>query len=212
MGVIGVGDRVLFQGDSITDAGRREAGGDGLGNGYVAMVAGILQVKRPELKLEVLNRGIGGNRTTELLERWQTDMADLRPTVLSLKIGVNDVWRIRKESNGQKYIPLDVFEANYRKLLDQATAAGVRQLILMSPTTIENEKDAELSQLLDERMVCVKNLAGEYGAIYVPTREAQKRAIADRPEIHWTYDGCHPTAAGHALLAATWLEAVGLFC
>jgi len=210
MSIIQKNDLILFQGDSITDVGRRDAGSDGLGSGYVAMVAGALQARHSQLHLRVLNRGIGGDRTEELLQRWDVDMADLKPQVLSIKIGVNDVWRIRGEWNGQKYITLPQFEHNYRKLLEGARAAKVRQLVLMSPTTIANETDPELSKLLDERMECVVKLAKEFGAAYVPTRETQKDALRTQPHIQWTRDGCHPSVAGHALLAATWLKAVGL--
>lgn len=210
MDIIRTGDVILFQGDSITDAGRRDAKSDGLGGGYVAMIAGTLQANHAQRKLRVLNRGVGGDRTEELLGRWQVDMANLKPQVLSIKIGVNDVWRLRGEWNGQKYIPLPQFEANYRKLLEGAQAAGVRQFVLMSPTTIGNEADPEFSHLLDERMECVKSLAKDFRAVYVPTRETQKAALRAQPQIKWTNDGCHPSIAGHALLAATWLKAVGL--
>lgn len=202
-------DLVLFQGDSITDTGRGDSP-DGLGGGYVAMVAGSLRARHAQLALKVVNRGIGGDRTTELLTRWQADALDLKPQVLSIKIGVNDVWRLRGEWNGQSYIPLDQYRQNYLRLLDQAKAAGIRQLVLMSPTTIADETDAEISGLLDERAACVADLARQYDAVYVPTREVQKEALRTAPDVKWTSDGCHPSIAGHALIAATWLKAVGL--
>jgi lysophospholipase L1-like esterase len=80
----------------------------------------------------------------------------------------------------------------------------------MSPTTIENEKDAQFSGLLDERAAIVKATAKEYKAIYVPTREDQKRLIRDYPAVAWTADGCHPTTTGHAAIARCWLKATGL--
>jgi lysophospholipase L1-like esterase len=202
-------DSILFQGDSITDAGRQESP-DGLGGGYVAMIAGILEARHADLGLKVTNRGLGGDRTTELLTRWRRDTLDLKPQVLSIKIGVNDVWRLRGAWNGQMYVPPDQYRQNYRTLLDQACAAGIRQLVLMSPTTIFDETDAEVSALLDERAACVAELAREYGAVYVPTRETQKEALRSSSEVKWTSDGCHPTTAGHALLGASWLKAVGL--
>lgn len=202
-------DRILFQGDSITDAGRCTTP-DNLGAGYVALLRGFFQVRHPNLHLEVMNYGVGGNRTTELLERWKVDCEDLKPQVLSLMIGVNDVWRLRGMWNGQVYVTLDEYKKQYRMLLDRALSAGVRQLILMSPTTIAEDNDLELARLLDERTECVKKFASEYGAIYVPTREKQQVAMREAPETRWTADGCHPTAAGHALIAATWLEAVSL--
>jgi acyl-CoA thioesterase I len=202
-------DLVLFQGDSITDAGRGSTP-DGLGAGYVAMVAGSLRARHAHLNLKVVNRGVGGDRSTELLARWQPDALDLKPQVLSIKIGVNDIWRLRGEWNGQTYVPLDQYRQNCQRLLEQARAAGVRQLVLMSPTTIFDDTDTEISRLLDERSACVADLAGQYDAVYVPTREVQKEAMRTVPDVKWTSDGCHPSVAGHALLAATWLKAVGL--
>jgi hypothetical protein len=80
----------------------------------------------------------------------------------------------------------------------------------MSPTTITEDSDAEFARLLDERAAVVKSLARKYKALYVPTRETQKQALRTARDTRWTSDGCHPTIAGHALLAATWLKTVGL--
>ena len=202
------GDRVLFQGDSITDAGRGTP--PGLGSGYVAIIAGLLRGLRPELNLEIINRGIGGDRTAELLARWPEDCLDLKPDVLSIKIGVNDVWRLQGEWNGQKHIPLAEFRSNCITLLDQAQATRLRQLVLISPTTITHENISPLNDLLGEYDAAVRELARQYDAVYVPAREALLAARAEKPDIAWTSDGCHPSTAGHALIATTWLKAVGI--
>jgi acyl-CoA thioesterase I len=202
-------DFLLFQGDSITDTGRRESS-DGLGAGYVPIIKGLLYSKPKGPRPRVENRGVGGDRTAELLVRWKEDCEDLRPTVLSLMIGVNDVWRIREVWNGQTYVEPGQYRENLNILLDHALGAGVRKLILMSPTTIANETDKEFSTLLDERTEIVKSIAREYSAIYVPTREDQKRLLRERPDTAWTIDGCHPTTTGHAAIARCWLKATGL--
>lgn len=202
-------DTILFQGDSITDVGRCSTP-DGLGTGYVSIVQGWLQARFPEAGYRIVNRGVGGDRTVELLARWKADCLDLAPQVLSISIGVNDVWRLRGEWNGQKFVTAAEFESNYRSLLDQARAIGVNRFVLMSPTTIAEENDSALVALLDERTEQVTSLAREYGAVYVPTREAMNRALREAPATRWTSDGCHPTTAGHALMAATWLAAVGV--
>jgi lysophospholipase L1-like esterase len=198
---------LLFQGDSITDAGRRDSP-DGLGSGYVSIIAGLLNARSSGPRPRVENRGIGGDRSAELLARWKEDCEDLKPDTLSIMVGVNDVWRIRGEWNGQAYVPLDQFMENYRKLLDRALASGVKRLILMSPTAIFDNQDAEVSRLLDEEAEAVRELSREYKARYVPAREDQKRLFRERPALKWTADGCHPTLAGHAAIAACWLRAV----
>ena len=203
------GDRILFQGDSITDCGRRESP-DGLGGGYVAMVQGILAARRPDLRVRILNRGISGDRTAELLTRWEEDCVQLKPDVLSIMIGVNDVWRKQGEWNGQKHIPLPQFRRNLVRLVEAAMSSGVRQLVLMSPTTIEKENNGPLNELLAEYDAFVRELAAAQQGIYVPARAAFLRAREQLPDVVWSADGCHPSIAGHALLAHEWLKAVGL--
>jgi lysophospholipase L1-like esterase len=199
-------DHILFQGDSITDAGRGAP--PGLGSGYVAMVRGLLRALRPELRVTITNRGVGGDRTAELLARWQRDCLDLKPDVLSIKIGVNDVWRLKGEWNGQRHIPLPEFRANYVRLLEQARSAGIQRLVLISPTTIDHENRSPCNDLLGEYAAATQALADQYGATYVPARDALLAARAAHPEVAWTTDGCHPTAAGHAVIAAAWVRAV----
>jgi acyl-CoA thioesterase-1 len=203
------GDLILFQGDSITDCGRCGSA-DGLGGGYVAMIRALITARQPRLDVRIANRGVGGDRTTELLARWQPDCVAVRPQVLSIKIGVNDVWRLRGIWNNQTFVPAADYRANYEQLIEKALGAGVRTLALVSPTTIAEENDGELARLLDERAAIVRELATRFGAVYVPAREAFLRALKERPEVRWTADGCHPTAAGHALIAGTWLQALGL--
>jgi lysophospholipase L1-like esterase len=208
MAIIRAGDRILFQGDSITDAGRRDPVLAPLGGGYVAMVAGMLAARRPELRATVINRGIGGDRSAELLARWQADCLDLKPQVLSIKVGVNDVWRKLGEWNGQKHIPLPEFQANLRRLCEQARGAGIRDLVLVSPTTIDQDNAAAINGLLGEYAGWLRGFAREQGAVYVDARTPLLAARAASPDIPWTSDGCHPTAAGHALIAAAWYDAV----
>ena len=202
------GDRILFQGDSITDANRLAS--PELGDGYVAMVAGVMQAMRPDLALRVLNRGVSGDRSAELLERWKRDCIDLKPDVVSIMVGVNDVWRLAGEWNGQTHISLPPFRMNYVRLLDQVSTAGVRQVFLVSPTTITHENASPLNDLLGEYDDAVRDLARQYGAVYVPAREALLAARTAQPEVAWTTDGCHPGTAGHALIAACWLRAAAV--
>ncbi len=91
-------DIILFQGDSITDVGRdrnnRNANDTGaLGHGYALLAASQLLNKYPAKKLKVYNTGISGNRVPDLQKRWQEDTLAIKPTILSILIGVNDFWR-----------------------------------------------------------------------------------------------------------------------
>lgn len=203
------GDKILFQGDSITDFGRGTP--PGLGTGYVALVRGMLTALRPDLDVEVVNCGVSGDRTAELVARWDADCIQIRPQILSIMIGVNDVWRKAGEWNGQKYIPLPEYRANYEKIIEQALAMdSLRKLFLMSPTSITFVNRSELNDLVGEYAETTKELAKKYGAIYVPSREAIMAARIALPEVEWTGDGCHPAPAGHAVLATTWLKVAGV--
>lgn len=203
------GERILFQGDSITDTSRRREWFFDLGQGYVAQVAGLLSMWYPEIKVEILNRGISGDRTSELLARWQSDCINLHPDWLSVYIGVNDVARKRTQLHGSKpFVAPEEYVSNYRMLLDQAQAAGVAHLVMVSPTLIDKYLPSDLNQLLAEYDATVQELAKEYGAIYVPARQSLLKAIDDHPEIDWLTDGCHPSAAGHAVIATAWIKAV----
>lgn len=205
------GDRILFQGDSITDCGRARdtrRGANLLGNGYVAMLGGWLQALRPDLCATVLNRGVGGDRTAELLARWQVDCVDLQPQVLSLKIGVNDVWRKLGIRDGQAYIALPEYLDNLARLVDQARAGGVRDVVLISPTSINADNHSEINGLLGDYAAAVQVYAARIGAQWVDARTPMLRARASRPEFAWTPDGCHPSTAGHAIIAAAWWQTV----
>ena len=203
-------DRILFQGDSITDAGRDRADPLGLGNGYVAIIKGLLQSLRPELNATLLNRAVSGDRSTELLQRWDADCLALKPDVLSIKIGVNDVWRMAGEWNGQKHVPLNEFIQNLTTLVTRAHENGINRIVLISPTTITPEADSPMNNLLGEYAHAVADLALRHNALYADARTSILVARAHDPKVVWTPDGCHPSIAGHTLIAVAWLQAVGL--
>ena len=124
---------VLFQGDSITDAGREKSrelpnNGSSLGGGYAFLAATALLDHFAALEPVVYNRGISGNKVYQLAARWQKDCLELKPDVLSILIGINDYWHMR---NGQYDGTLEKYEADYRALLDQTRQAlpGVRLVV-----------------------------------------------------------------------------------
>jgi lysophospholipase L1-like esterase len=129
------GQKVLFIGDSITDCGRREGPHAPYGNGYVALARAFLLARYAELGLEVVNRGIGGNTVRNLAARWQDDVIAEQPDWLSVKIGINDVWRTISNRLDEA-VPLDEYERTYRQLLDQTRERTRARLILVEPYII----------------------------------------------------------------------------
>jgi lysophospholipase L1-like esterase len=201
--------RILFQGDSITDCGRDRSQPSALGSGYAMMASGFLAALQPALAPECLNRGISGNRTGDLVDRWQEDCLDLEPDVLSLMIGINDVWR-RYDRNLPTTV--DDFEKNTRTLLEQTTQALPSiKLILMEPFVLPVPDDRRAwREDLDPKLAVVRHLAREFNALLIPLDGIFAAACTQQPPAFWAADGVHPSSAGHALIAKSWLEAVGV--
>lgn len=202
--------RILFQGDSITDAGRSREDDYNLGGGYANLVAAWLSARYPERHLTFLNRGISGNRIYDLETRWTEDCIALRPDWVSILIGINDTWR-RYDSNTPS--PMPDFEACYRRLLDRVKAETAAEIILLEPFVLSTPPDRiAWREDLDPRINIVRRVAQDYGALYVPFDGLFAVAATRRPPAFWAGDGVHPTQAGHALMAQAWIRAVEEEC
>lgn len=208
-------DIVLFQGDSITDAGRNKEDTAAntqaaLGNGYSALAAAQLLLKNGPLNLHIYNRGISGNKVYQLLERWQQDTLSLKPNVLSILIGVNDFWHTLADKNPYKGT-VTTYENDYRALLDQTKKTlPDTQLVIGEPFAINNVKavTADWYPAFNEYRAVSKALATEFDAIFVPYQQVFDEALHQAPAQYWTGDGVHTTLAGAALMAEAWLKVV----
>ena len=198
---------VLFQGDSITDAGRDYADDGSLGYGYALMVAGLYGATHPCRKVHFINRGISGHRVVDLADRWQRDTIDLRPSLVSIMIGINDCWR-RYDSNDPTSV--ESFEEGYRDLLRQIQSQLGSRIVLIEPFLLPVSPDMwRWREDLDPKICAVRRLAAEFGTVLVPADALFAAAMTTTGPAYWARDGVHPTAAGHALLAREWLRAVG---
>ncbi len=197
---------VLFQGDSITDAGRSREDDAEMGRGYAALIAAWFSALHPEMRVRFLNKGIGGNRVKDLKARWQTDCLDLKPDVVSIMIGINDTWR-RYDSNNPTSVA--EYESGFRDILAQSHEKGSK-LVIIEPFVLPVPKDRETwREDLDPKIDAARRLAREFGALYIPLDGIFAQAAAVREPGFWAADGVHPTPPGHALIAQTWLKAVG---
>ena len=200
------GSTILFQGDSITDAGRERTDGDSLGCGYANFAASWLAAQYPAKNLRFLNRGIGGNRTVDLRQRWQADALDLKPDWISIMIGINDTWR---RYDGLQSTSEAEYEQHYRAILEQTRDYGAR-IIILEPFVLPIPDDRiDWREDLDPKIAVARRLAREFAAVYVPLDGIFAAAAVQRPMDFWLFDGVHPTHAGHALIAQHWLQAVG---
>ncbi|NOY95744.1 MAG: SGNH/GDSL hydrolase family protein [Chlorobi bacterium] len=207
------GDIILFQGDSITDAGREKErelpnNSSSFGPGYAFIAASGLLNSNPEEGLIIYNRGISGNKVFQLAERWEKDCLDLKPNVLSILIGVNDYWHTRKHGYEGT---VETFENDLRALLKRTKKGlpGIR-LVICQPFILTNTDgvDETWVEPFKAYQDVVAKIATEFDAVWVPFQEAFNEAVKYAPEKYWTIDGVHPSMAGCQLMAQAWLKAV----
>ena len=206
------GNTILFQGDSITDAGRdREIAeanvGRALGVGYCNHIAARLLYGRPADGLQVYNRGVGGNRVVDLYARWKIDAINLKPDLISILIGVNDTWHEFTRNNG---VEVDRYAVIYRLLLEYTKQQLPHvQLVLCEPFVMHCGvvTDAWVADIRQRQQI-VKQLAQEFDACFVPFQSALDAVLPAASPEYWAFDGVHPTIAGHALLAECWYKTV----
>lgn len=203
------GDVVLFQGDSITDAGRKKDlamanDSEALGKSYAAMIAGELLAEYPDLGLQCYNRGISGNKVPDLASRWEADAIALKPAILSIHIGVNDLWHT--VAFGSKYKgTIEDYETGYRELIkrSQKEIPGVR-IIVCEPFELRDWP------ALDPYRAVARKLADEMKLTFVPFHSMFKEAAKTIDKKFWAGDGIHPTIPGHTLMRKAWRQAVGI--
>ena len=199
--------KILFYGDSITDAGRNRQDGmpSSYGNGYVKDAVTMLLMKDAG-KYEVINRGISGNRVIDLYARWKIDALNLKPDILSILIGVNDTWHEFAHQNG---VEVPRYEMLYRMLLEWTKQALPDvKLVLLEPFAFLSEvvEESWMTEIRQRREV-VKKLSEEFDTIFIPTQSILDEALKLAPETYWLRDGVHPTSAGHQLITEAWLKA-----
>ena len=202
--------KVIFYGDSITDAGRNyevDFQPEGYGYGYVKYAVESLIAENSE-KYVLYNRGISGNRIVDLYARIKKDVWNLQPDVLSILIGVNDVWH---ELDGGNGVDIVRFEKMYRILLDDTLERFPSlKILLCEPFILKGnstvEKWEEFLQVKEYAKV-VKKLASEYGLYFLPLQDVLDKAAERNGAENYAADGVHPTAEGAKLIAAEWLKA-----
>ncbi|MFT3787028.1 MAG: SGNH/GDSL hydrolase family protein [Tepidisphaeraceae bacterium] len=212
--LLGKSQKLVFIGDSITDASRtRPAPSEGLfdpmGRGYVTLVDALLGATYPQLSIRVVNVGNSGNTVRDLKARWQTDVIDLAPDWLSIMIGINDVWR-QFDSPRQK--EMHVLPAEYEATLSELaswTRARLKGMVMMTPYYIESNPSDAMRARMDEYGAIVKKIAKKVDAICVDTQAAFDAALKHYYAGTLAWDRVHPNQTGHMILAKAFLNGVG---
>jgi lysophospholipase L1-like esterase len=203
----------LFQGDSITDGNRsRDLDWNHvLGHGYAYLIAARLWYQFPPKRFQFYNRGISGNQVTDLVRRWEPDALSLKPNLISILIGVNDVLNA---VDGNKNSTVSGFEKNYHALLTQTKQQlPDAEIVICEPFILPvgrvKEKWNDFKLEITGRQDVTKKLAEEFKTMYVPLQETFNQAAEKYPpDSYWLWDGIHPMPNGHELITLEWIRQV----
>ena len=199
---------VLFQGDSITDAGRAWDNDNIVGNGYPVLVKGTLGFECPG-EYTFLNRGVSGSRVVDMYARIKSDIINLKPDVMSILIGVNDVWHEISRKDGvdaEKYFKI------YSMLIEEVKAALPDiQIMILEPFVVKGAATDEAWDVfrteVEKRAIKARMIAEKYDLVFIPLQVKFDEALKLAPSEYWFRDGVHPNTEGHELIKREWLKA-----
>ena len=191
---------ILFQGDSITDAGRQGEDSRCMGFGYATLVQGTVSYEYPKQYI-FHNRGVSGNRVSDLYARMQTDILDLKPDIMSVLVGVND-WG----GDDEEYF------VTYSKLIEEVRISLPQiKIMILEPFVLKSdvyEKCWEQMQdAVHRKGIIAKEIAISNRLPFVSLQDKFDEAVKLAPNDYWLFDGVHPSAAGHELIKREWLKA-----
>lgn len=187
--------KILFQGDSITDAGRDKRNYHHMGNGYPKYASALIAAAHPETEFEFINFGISGNRTSQVFDRLYADGIAFRPDIFSILIGINDIWH--RYSSGRIETTDEQIELNYRMILKRLRAQTNAKIVMLAPYLLDCEKVDHMRDELSRLLSIVRRLADEFADAFVPLNELFDEALKSQPEpLYYSGDGVHPNANG----------------
>lgn len=198
---------ILFQGDSITDAGRNRDYDPHRGSGYATIVSGKLGYEYPD-EYNFINRGISGNRSVDLYARIKRDIINLKPDYLSILIGINDIWHELESQNGvseNRFSDImDMLIYDVKKALPEVKIFMLGAFV--TPGTATDEKLTEFVSGAKSRAEATKKLCEKHSLSFIDLQAEFDKVIKTSSYENWTCDGVHPTAAGHELIAREWIK------
>lgn len=199
---------ILFQGDSITDAGRPRDNDVNFGQGYPTLVSASLGYDYPN-QYKFLNRAVSGDRSVDVYARIKSDIINLKPDYMSLLFGVNDVWHEIARQNG---VSAEKYEMVYDLLIKEVLAAlpNIKIMILEPYVCHGTATDSVWETFRGEvelRAKAAKRIAEKYNLNFVPLQSVFDKLAETTPEPYWTNEGVHPSPFGHELIAREWLKA-----
>ena len=198
--------KILFQGDSITDAGRDRRNYHHLGNGYPKFAAENITAAHPELDIEFINFGISGNRTCQLFDRLYSDAIAFQPDIISVMIGINDVWH---RYSHKIMTTNEQIAANYRAILTSLKEYTNAKIVMIAPYLLDCDDKEEIRRDLKSVLEIVRDLADEFADVYIPLDQHFEEALKTAPEkLYYSGDGVHPNENGAKFIAKLYAEAI----
>ena len=198
--------KILFQGDSITDAGRIREDYHNLGNGYPKYAAAFIKEKHPDIEFEFVNLGSSGNQTRDLVNRLDKDFLEINPDIVSILIGINDVWH---NAGNKTWIPDAIFEERYRTVLDAIKQRTNAKIMIMEPFLIPVEDKLFFRTDLAPKIEIIRKLAREYADVYMPCDGLLCSAFIGDDPLSFAADGVHPTAKGAEFIGKLYADYIG---
>ncbi len=196
--------KILFQGDSITDAGRNRDNIHDLGEGYPKYAAELIKAEYPSEEFEFIDLGISGNRAEDLRARWTEDAIAINPDIISILIGVNDTWHRAPEKN---WMPHEYFEECYREILERIKKETKAKIIMMEQFLFPAEDKTFFRVDLDPKIQITRKLAREYADVFVPLDGLLSAHCINENYTEFSADGVHPTEKGAKVIAKYYFEA-----
>jgi lysophospholipase L1-like esterase len=196
--------KILFQGDSITDAGRNRSDIHNLGNGYPIYTAKVIKAAFPDIDFEFINLGISGNRAENLRDRWTADAIEIQPDVISILIGINDTWH---RAANKDWMSNDYFDGCYRGILERLKKETKAKIIILEQFLLPVADKEFFHVDLDPKIQITRKLAREYADVFVPLDGLFAAASVGTAPTEFAADGVHPTAKGAQFIAGHYLEA-----
>ena len=196
---------LVFQGDSITDAGRDKRNYHHMGNGYPKYAAELIAEANPDTEFEFINFGISGNRTDQLFDRLYEDALKFEPDIISILIGINDIWH-RKNNI---FTTDEQFALNYRTILKLIKEKTNAKIVMMTPFVLDAEDKDWLKAYLENIKPIVHQLAEEFADEYIRLDLLFEEAMKTQPEPqYYSADGVHPNENGREFIGKIYAETI----
>ena len=196
--------KLLFQGDSITDAGRNRDDIHDLGRGYPKYAAEFLKQQNPDTEFEFIDLGISGNQTKDLVARLESDFIDVQPDIVSVMIGINDVWHYA----GKGWLETELFEERFRTVLTALKEKTHAKIMIIEPFLVPGTEKDWFREDLWKKIEVVRKLAREYADVFLPTDGLLQAAFIGDDPLTYAADGVHPTAKGAEFIGKLYADYV----